>query len=76
MAADPVTSIAKAVSSVADLVAKYLSTREVRRMKAAIDAAERYIQVNEKMGDENRELNAEDRKKLLGKFRRRFFKFN
>lgn len=75
MAADPVTSIANAISSVADLTAKYLATRAVRRMKAALDAAERYIHVNEGFGD-NEKLTQEQKEKLLSKLRRRFFKYN
>ena len=75
MTSDPITAIAKAISSIADLTAKYLATREVRHMKAAIDAAERYIHINEGLG-ENSTLDEEEKKRLLDKLSKRFFKFN
>lgn len=74
-ALDPITAIANAIDSVSRLVASILATKKVRHMKAALDAAERYIDVNERFGD-NKNLSAEDRESLLRKFRRRFKKYN
>ena len=72
---DPVTAIANAVAEFSKAFGTYMATREVRHLKAALDAAERYIFVNEKTG-ENAELTDEQQEKLLAKLRRRFFKFN
>ena len=72
---DPVTAIANAVAEFSKAFGTYMATREVRHLKAALDAAERYIFVNERMG-ENEELTDVQQKKLLAKFRKRFFKFN
>ena len=47
----------------------------MKYMKAAIDAAERYIDVNEGFG-ENETIPEDEKKKLLSKFRKRFKKFN
>jgi ribosomal protein L16 Arg81 hydroxylase len=75
MAADPVTAIANAIAEFSKAFGTYMATRRVRHMKAAIDAAERYIFVNERLG-ENADLTDEKQKKLLTKFRKRFFCFN
>ena len=75
MAADPVTAIANAVAEGSKLFHKMLATRKIRHLKAAIDAGERYIHVNEGFG-ENENLSEEQKAKLLTKFRKRFFKYN
>lgn len=75
MSADPITAIANAVSNITEMIAKLLATKEVRHMKAALDAAERYIHVNEGFG-ENKEIEEEEKAKLLKKLRTRFFKYN
>lgn len=75
MAIDPFTAFAGAAEQIAKTIGTIIATRRVRHMKAAIDAAERYIDINEKFGD-NANLSAEDRLKLLRKFRKRFKKFN
>lgn len=75
MAAEPITAIANAISGISDIIGKYLATRQVRRMKAALDAGERYIHVSEGFG-ENAELDEKDKIKLLKKLRIRFFKYN
>lgn len=75
MAGDPVTAIANAIAEGSKLFHKMLATRKVRHLKAAIDAGERYIHVNEGFG-ENSNLTVEAKAKLLKKFRARFFKYN
>ena len=75
MASDPITSIANAIAESSKLFYTMLATREIRHMKAALDAGERYIDVNEGFG-ENKNLSPEDKAKLLKKFRNRFKKFN
>lgn len=75
MAIDPVTAIASAVAEFSKAFGTYMASREVRHMRAAIDAAERYIFVNERTG-ENETLTDKQQAKLLAKFRKRFFKFN
>ena len=75
MAGDPVTAIASAIDGISRMIANILATREIRHMKAAIDAAERYIDVNEGFGD-NADLSEKDKLNLLRKFRKRFKTFN
>ena len=75
MANDPVRAIANALAEISKSFGTYMATRRVRHMKAAIDAGERYINVNEGYG-ENSELTLEQKKKLLSKFRKRFLKYN
>ena len=75
MAADPITAIANAIAEGSKLFHTMLATRKIRHMKASIDAGERYIHVNEGFG-ENTNLEPEDKKRLLKKFRKRFFKYN
>jgi len=75
MPADPITAVATAIAEVSKTIGRIMATKRIRHMKAAIDAAERYIFVNERMG-ENAKLSDDEQKKLLQKFRKRFFKFN
>ena len=75
MAVNTITALANMIDGISRLIANILATREIRHMKAAIDAAERYIDVNEGFGD-NKDLSEEDKQKLLRKFRKRFKKFN
>lgn len=75
MATDPVTAIANAIAEGSKLFYSMLATRKIRHMKAAIDAGERYIHVNEDFGD-NADLSEEQKHKLLTKLRRRFFRYN
>ena len=75
MAVNTITALANMIDGISRLIANILATREIRHMKAAIDAAERYIDVNEGFGD-NKDLSEEDKKNLLRKFRKRFKKFN
>ena len=75
MAMDIVTAIANALAEGSKAYYTFLATREVRYMKAALDAGERYIHVNEKFG-ENKDLTDEQQNRLLRKFRLRFFKYN
>ena len=75
MVKDPITAIAQAIAEVSKTIGHRMATKRVRHMKAAIDAAERYIDINEGFGD-NADLSQEDRSRLLRKFRRRFKKFN
>lgn len=75
MALDPVTAIANAIAEFSKAMGQVMATREVRHMKAAIDAAERYIDINEGFG-ENADLDPEEKARLLKKLRNRFKKFN
>ena len=54
---------------------KYKSTASIRKMEIAIDAGEKYIQVNEKDG-EFEKISASRQKKLLKHYRKRFFAHN
>jgi hypothetical protein len=50
-------------------------TSDIRKAKAAIEAAEKYIQVNEKSG-EFKNINDNEKNKLLRHYSRRFFHYN
>jgi hypothetical protein len=68
-------SIANALAEASKVVGAWLASRQRRRMRAAIDAAERYIFVSERAG-EYAELSDEKRARYLKHFRKRFFRFN
>lgn len=70
-----ITAIANAIAEVSKVIGHRMADRRVRHLKAAVDAAERYIFVNEGMG-ENKNLDDDERNKLLRRFRKRFFKYN
>lgn len=63
--------IATAVARVAEVVAEFQKSAQVRHMKAAIEAGEKYIQTNR-----DSSLKEKKRKKLLEHYRKRFFKYN
>ena len=67
--------IAQAVAEVAKVIGEWMKSSERRRMKAALDSAERYIFVNGKEG-EYFNITTERQKELLLHFRKRFFSFN
>ena len=75
MAVNPVTAIASAIAEASKAFGTYMATRRVRHLKACIDAAERYIHVNEGYG-ENANLEPDEKTKMLKRFRKRFFKYN
>jgi len=66
--------IAKAISEGFKLLKTVLDSSEIRRYKAAIDAGENYIRVNEREG-EDASLTDREQASLLGTFRHRFFKY-
>ncbi len=68
---DLATAIVTAVREAATAYYKWLEGRDARRMQAAINAAEDYIFTNEEDSWTDKE-----RKKLLKKFKNRFFKYN
>ena len=67
--------ITQAVTEVAKVVGKWIESSERRRMKVALDSAERYIFVNEK-GGEYQGITDERKSQLLLHFRKRFFAYN
>lgn len=73
----PVSDTAGAVKSVADVlkeivisVRSWIAGGNVRKMKAAIEAAENYIHTNEA------EIGEPTKQRLLEKFKKQFFKYN
>ena len=72
---NPVAPIAEAIAEGFKLLKKVLDTREVRHMRAAIEAGEKYIQVNEKIG-QYEDLDDDKQVKYLKHFSKRFFKYN
>ena len=75
MAIDPISNIANAIAECSKVIGQWMSSQDRRHMKAAIDAAERYIFVNERNG-ENAKLSDKEHAELLKKLRDQFFKFN
>jgi len=66
------SSIAQAITEGFKLLKSVLDTAEVRKMRKAIDAAEKYIQTNEREG-QFKEISDEQREKYLRLFSKRFF---
>ena len=62
------TAFLEAIREISSLLKEWISGADIRRMKAAIEAAEKYIFTNEK--DEK------DKEKMLKYWRERFFKYN
>ena len=75
MSINPVSAVATAISEVAKTIGTILATKRIRHLKAALDAAERYIMINEGLGD-NKKLSKDRKKKLLAKMLKRFMRFN
>lgn len=71
----PITSVADAIGAGFKLLKTVMDTSESRRMRKAIEAGEKYIQVNTKAGQY---LDIDDKKqrKYLVHFAKRFFKYN
>jgi len=70
-----VNSIAEAISEGFRFLKARQDTSESRRMRKAIEAAEKYIQVAERDG-QYEDLKPVERNKLCAKYRKRFFKYN
>ena len=71
----PIAPIAQAIAEGFKLIKTVLDTAEVRKMKACIEAGEKYIFVNEKQG-EYETLPDVKQDKYLKHYRKRFFRFN
>ena len=67
----PLGPIATAIAEVAKVVGKWQASADKRKMSAAIEAGEKYIQTNE-----DTSLAAGKQKKLLAHFKKRFFIYN
>lgn len=67
--------IAGAIKEAAKVFYQWRAGAERRRMRAALDSAERYIFVSEKNG-EYKDITKERQEKLLKHFRKRFFAYN
>ena len=71
----PVAPIAQALAAGFKLLKTVMDTAEVRKMRKAIEAAEKYIQVSNKDGEFN-DITDERKEKLLVHYSKRFFKYN
>jgi len=71
----PAAPIAQAIAEGFKLLKTILDTAEVRKMHAAIEAAEKYIQVNTKTGQYEK-IDDKTKEKYLVHFSKRFFKYN
>jgi len=68
-------AIASAISEGFKLIRQIRETSVMRKMRKAIEYAEKYIQVNEKEGEFDY-LSDEQQKKKLKYYQRKFFKHN
>jgi len=75
MPAPVVGPIATAIAEVAKVVGKWMNSADRRRLEASKEAAEKYIFVNEKIG-EFKDLTDARQVKLLAHYRKRFFSVN
>lgn len=67
--------IAQAVAEIAKVVGNWQVSAERKKLQAAVEAAEKYIMVNEKVGEfEN--ITEKKQKQLLAHYRHRFFAYN
>ncbi len=67
--------VAKAIAEVAKVVGNWQVSRERRRLKVGLEAAEKYIFVNEQ-GGEFKDISVDRKWKLLAHYRKRFFAHN
>ncbi len=67
--------VAKAIAEVAKVVGNWQVSRERRRLKEGLEAAEKYIFVNEKEGEYGK-IDTDRQWKLLRHYRKRFFAHN
>jgi len=70
-----VGAVATAIAEGFKLLKTVMDTAESRKMKAAIEAAEKYIQVNTKTGQYEK-IDDKKQKEYLLHFSKRFFKYN
>ena len=62
------TAFLEAIREISSLLKEWISGADIRRMKAAIEAGEKYIFTNE--------TQEKDKEKMLKYWRERFFKYN
>ena len=65
---DAGTALLEAIREISGLLKEWIAGADIRRLKAAVEAAEQYIFTNE--------LNGKDKDKILKHWRDRFFKYN
>lgn len=70
-----VGAVATAIAEGFKLLKTVMDTAESRKMRAAIEAAEKYIQVNTKTGQYEK-IDDKKQKDYLLHFSKRFFKYN
>jgi len=71
----PIGPIAQAIAEVAKVVGQWMASTDRRKLEAAKEAAEKYIQVNENSG-EFKDITDKRKEVLLSHFRKRFFAYN
>jgi len=73
---NPTAPIAQAIAEGFKLLKTVMDTAQSRRMRKAIEASEKYIQVNENEGEFNYDMKPEKKKDKLKYYKRKFFKYN
>ena len=70
-----VNAIAQAIAEGFKLLKTFQDTKEVRRMRKAIEFGEKYIQVNEREGEFS-DIEDKKRTRLLSYYHTKFFRYN
>ena len=73
---NPTAPIAQAIAEGFKLLKTVMDTARVRRMRKAIEAGEKYIQVNEGEGEFDFPMSEDKKKDRLRYYKKRFFKLN
>ena len=73
---NPTGPIAQAIAESFKLLKTVMDTAVSRRMRKAIEAGEKYIQVNENEGDFNYDMDDKKKQDKLRHYKKRFFKYN
>ena len=74
--ANPTAPIAQAIAEGFKLLKTVMDTAQYRRARAAIEAAEKYIQVNENEGEFDYDMTQEKKEARLKHYKKRFFHYN
>ena len=73
---NPTAPIAQAIAEGFKLLKSVMDTAQVRRMRKAIEAGEKYIQVNEREGEFDYDMEPKKKERRLRYYKKRFFKLN
>ena len=73
---NPTAPIAEAIAAGFKLLKSYNDTAQARKMRKAIEVAEKYIQVNQRSGQFDYKMTDKQRTDKLRYYSKKFFKYN